>query len=194
MLRAAAAAAGMLWGCCGMMRATAGGGGDAAAAAGMLRDDAGGCSMLLAVAGMLRRDDAGMLRAAAGMLRGCCWRRQGCCGFGIVFTESERENFFGPLGCRAAIDGAFCCGSASLGGGLGAGEAPPSKISVGSAMPRNSASLRGAARRRLNDATKKSLRQLFYVGGSAMPRQSAGDSRKIWLGPPERHMQQIFGG
>ena len=81
------------------------------------------------------------------------------CGFGIVLTESESEDFFGPLGCCAAIDGAFCCGSASLGGGLGAGEAPPSTISVGSAMPRNSASLRGAARRRLNDATKKSLRQ-----------------------------------
>ena len=73
-------------------------------------------------------------------------------------------------------------------------------------MPRDSASLRGAPRRQLNDATKKSLRQLFYVGGSATPRQSAffewrrhnktnaGDSRRIWLGPPERHMQQIFGG
>ena len=82
------------------------------------------------------------------------WMLHVQCGFGIVLTESEREDFFGPLGCRAAIDGAFCCGSASLGGGLGAGEAPPSKISVGSAMPRNSASLRGAARRRLNDASK----------------------------------------
>ena len=51
------------------------------------------------------------------------------------------------------LDGAFCCGSVSLGGGL-----------VGSAMPRNSASLRGAARRRLNDATKKIVEAAIFCG------------------------------
>ena len=56
------------------------------------------------------------------------WMLHVQCGFGIVLTESEREDFFASLGCRAAIDGSFCCGLASFGGGLGAGKAPPSTV------------------------------------------------------------------
>ena len=56
------------------------------------------------------------------------WMLHVQCGFGIVLTESERGDFFAFLGCSAAIDGSFCCGPASFGGGLGAGEAPPSMV------------------------------------------------------------------